>query len=95
MISTAVDVLFNMVKQCTEEGEDRWVFLRERDGRPVVRAKEIGVELWKQGGDAAMHAVARGLEARVNAWVASGHDEAVFDMRQLEFCWNGIGGWQA
>lgn len=94
-IDQAVELLFNMVVQCKDKGEDRHVFLAPETGRPVRRAKEIGVALWTLGGSTAMHEVAHHLMNRVDAWVASGHKEAEFDLRQLDFCWNGIGEWQA
>lgn len=89
-LDNAVTELYQMmVCDTTSDPEDRYVFLQQ-NGRPNIRAKEIGIALWKVGGTNLMHDVVRKLHEKTSH---------VFYMsvylRQLEFCWNGIGEWQA
>lgn len=82
-----------MIEQNTQSADERYIFLRE-NGQAVPRVRDIGLALnaLNGGGTKYMYEVARALETRV---LESGNEDAVCDLRQLEFAWNGIGDWQA
>ena len=74
------------------QADQRYVFLKE-NGDKNQRAYGIGVQLQMSGGDTSMHNVMNRLMCVVENEIDIGKDYLVFDLRQLECCWNGIGGW--
>jgi hypothetical protein len=89
--STLLDIIdLNNVK----EEETRYVFLDE-NGNPNKKAKEIGLYIYKTGGDKLMHMVMNYIMEKVLKDIEDGDDWKIYDLRQLEVCWNGIGEWQA
>jgi hypothetical protein len=89
--STLLDIIdLNNVK----EEETRYVFLDE-NGNPNKKAREIGLYIHKTGGDKLMHMVMNYIMEKVLKDIEDGDDWKIYDLRQLEVCWNGIGEWQA
>lgn len=93
-LTGAVDELFSMIMSNHNEEDDRYIFI-QYNGRPNIRAKEIGLALYQFGGDAYMHEVGSKLQQKVHSEIMQGNHKIATDLRQLEFCWNGIGNWMA
>lgn len=70
----------------------RYVFLN-KNGTPNQKALAIGMQLHEQGGDAMLHDVMNRMMNFVEERIKAGKTYLVFDLRQLECCWNGIGDW--
>lgn len=84
--------LFQMMTRNEQRVEDdRYVFV-DAQGTVNARARQLGEFLYDEGGDALMHDVMHILQEKV---AAAGKEWMTFDLRQLEFCWNGIGEWMA
>lgn len=81
---------FNLIR----EADNRYVFINE-DGNPNKRAREIGLYIYKIGGTNLMHLIMNYLLDKVTKKINNGEDWLIYDLRQLEVCWNGIGEWQA
>lgn len=82
--------LLAAMRECGETSEKRAVFLDAR-GAPVPEIREMGEKLNRLGGLPAMLEVTMALEAYVvqetdAPWMRS-------DLRELDFCWNGVGEW--
>jgi hypothetical protein len=71
--------------------DDRYVFLKS-NGDPKGRPRELGMLLYSIGGDALLHKVMNDLVVYIDS---QADDKYAHDLRQLEFCWNGIGEWMA
>lgn len=74
--------------------DDRYVFLTE-NGTPNKRARQIGMLIYAEGGTHLMFDIMEILQDEVNDRISQGRDWLACDLRQLEFCWNGIGDWMA
>lgn len=72
--------------------DDRYVFLKS-NGDPKGRPRELGLLLYSIGGDALLHKVMNDLVVYIDSRVNDTY--MIHDLRQLEFCWNGIGDWMA
>jgi hypothetical protein len=84
--------LFQMMTRNEERDEDdRYVFV-DAEGNANTRARQLGEYLHEEGGDKLMTDVMRILQDKVST---RGKEWMTFDLRQLEFCWNGIGEWMA
>jgi hypothetical protein len=78
----------------TKEEENRYVFLDE-NGDPNKKARELGLYIYKTGGENLMHMIMNYVMKKVVRDIDNGEDWKIYDLRQLEICWNGIGDWQA
>jgi len=81
---------FNLIR----EADNRYMFINE-DGNPNKRARELGLYIYKIGGTKLMHLIMNYLLDKVTNKINNGEDWLIYDLRQLEVCWNGIGEWQA
>lgn len=90
----AITHLIGMIDRNNNHTDDRYVFVNA-DGVPNKKAYEIGVKLHEVGGTISMHTIMTQLQIIVNAKIDQGYDWVENDLRQLEFCWNGIGEWMA
>jgi hypothetical protein len=95
MTDTITQELFQMMRDYPAYDEDnRFVFINEI-GDPNPRARELGVQLYKAGGVHKLHDTMNALVTLLDERLQKGEDWYVFDLRQLEFCWDGIGSWKA
>jgi hypothetical protein len=95
MVFQAINDLKSMIcKYPIKRSNDRYVFVDE-NGIPRERPRAIGSRLYDEGGDAYLYFVMNELLSFVTFEIEKGNDWMEFDLRQLEFCWNGIGEWMA
>lgn len=94
-IKMSIENLLVMMDTYPSHNEDeRFVFVDEY-GNSNPKARKIGTDLYKLGGDHLLHNVMNQLVDIVSTKINNGEEWLVFDLRQLEFCWNNIGNWQA
>ena len=78
----------------SRDSDTRYVFV-DREGVPKAYPRRLGEYLHTRGGTQAMSQVMNDLHEIVQKKMNAGEDWYVFDLRQLEFCWNGVGEWSA
>ncbi len=94
-VTESISKLVMMMDSYPSHDEDeRFVFV-DYNGNPNVYARKIGKDLYKMGGTNLLHNVMNRLVNIVNVKIENGEDWLAYDLRQLEFCWNNIGDWQA
>ncbi len=95
MIDNIVNELVMMMDTYpSHDIDERFVFIDE-NGIPNVYARKLGQDLHTMGGSSLLHEVMNKLMSIVDVKVKNGEDWLVFDLRQLEFCWDNIGDWMA
>ncbi len=91
-IAQTLKVMMDMYEKRDED--ERYVFV-DGNGNPNKYARSLGEELYRLGGISAMDKVMKKLQQHVQARMDQGEEWYIFDLRQLEWCWNGIGPWMA
>ena len=84
-------VMINLVMSGPRHGPDKSVFF-DHNGTALPVPRQLGETLHQQGGMSAMCQFILELEAALER---RGCKETYERLRELEFCWVGIGHWQA
>lgn len=95
IINIAISDLIFMIDSYPSHNEnERFVFIDEY-GNPNKYARKIGQDLYTLGGTSLLHVVMNKLLYIVDDKIINEEYWVIFDLRQLEFCWNNIGTWTA
>lgn len=95
IVTNSVSELMSMMDSYPfYEEDERFVFVDEY-GKPNKFARNIGNKLYNTGGTSLLHTVMNQLLVLVDSKIKQGEEWRIFDLRQLEFCWDNIGEWCA
>ena len=87
--------LLKLITTCSIKDPDRRYIFVDENGVPKAYPRRLGEHLYTTGGAEAMSDTMNELIIAVQKRIDAGEDWLLFDLRQLEFCWNGIGSWLA
>jgi hypothetical protein len=90
LVARALDRLVALSMNNTINGPERCVFLTI-EGEPLPEARQIGQELFTEGGTSAMQVVGHTFENLMQAQPWWRHT----DSRELDHCWDGVGKWRS